>query len=150
MHQPALGDTLVSGLDQRHGFQVITATDFRLSGSLKSDQELRHGADKRIRKPTLIPGWTFKIGLAFGGISQCGRSRVRILAPADVSDGQTVQAFDPPTDVDVARATFFCRTCPGVVDSDTTKSGSIFEDVCGDAILMRKFRAWIAAHTAED
>jgi hypothetical protein len=53
-------------------------------------------------------------------------------------------------DADISRATFAGWSCPGVIQSNATKSVFIFQYVSAYAISMWKRGAWIRSYTAKN
>src|SRR5205809_317684 len=103
-HGAMLGGAQVCGLDQGHGSQVIASANLRLGPVLDGDQELGHGSGKSVREPAFFPAWTVKFMVALRSILERRGSCIRIVAPADLSNRQSVQPFDAPLNVNLARA----------------------------------------------
>ena len=58
--------------------------------------------DEGVRETSFRPTWATEMTVALAGKANGRRRGIRILAPANVADGQAVQAFDTPAKVDVA------------------------------------------------
>src|SRR5438132_3092211 len=85
-----LGGAQVGGLDEGHRGQVIAPANFRFGPALEGDQKLGHGSGKSVREPTFFPVWTVKFFVALGSILEGRRSRIRVMAPADLPNRQTI------------------------------------------------------------
>src|SRR5947199_7770567 len=78
-----------------------------------------------------------------------GRWRgVRVLAPADISNGQPVESLDSPAKVDIRRTALFSRTGPRIVDSHATQTIPVLQNIGADAVGVWEFCARIGPHTA--
>src|SRR5436189_642947 len=84
----------------------------------------------------------------FRRVANGRRGCIRIFAPADITNRQTFQALDPPSNIKIARATFLCGPRPGIVDADAAQAVLIFEEISADAIEMREGGAGVGTDTA--
>src|SRR6476646_2446845 len=127
-----LSGARMRGFDQCHGFEIIAAANRRFTFVFQGDQQLAHGAGKGVREPAFIPDWAVKLSVTPGRETDRGGCRVGSLTPTQRADGQPVESFNPPLDVNVRGATLTRRPCPGIVDGNATQSVRVLQNVSAD------------------
>jgi len=116
-----IGGAPVCRIHECHCIQIVAAADSRFFAAFHGDQQLTHRSREGIGEPAFLPRRFVKYLIALAGVFHRRGGRVRVLAPADISQRQAVGPFDTPEDSDVAGTALARRAGPCVIQSGAEK-----------------------------
>ena len=76
------------------------------------------------------------------------RSTIRVGGPPNRTFGKTVGSFDSPSNTNIARTAFSCRSRPNIVADLASQSIGVFEDIEADAVRVFEPGSWVLGETS--